>query len=153
MEGGMMLYTKKFVFPFINICATSNTSSTLPEYLNDVVKTHRVTGDLVSWYRVLVFTYSWWKDHFDLIPFEIPHHITLKEVQELYQAHAAQMRAGYISSQMSTHPWSWLSRKTDKGRIALEEMTRLKSLVDNLNDAMAVSQQLLDAGWMNEDED
>jgi hypothetical protein len=32
-------------------------------------------------------------------------------------------------------------------------MTRLKSLVDNLNDAMAVSQQLLDAGWMNEDED
>jgi hypothetical protein len=25
--------------------------------------------------------------------------------------------------------------------------------VDNLNDAMAVSQQLLDAGWMDEDED
>jgi hypothetical protein len=32
-------------------------------------------------------------------------------------------------------------------------MARLEGPVDNLNDAMAVSQQLLDAGWMDEDED
>jgi hypothetical protein len=57
-----------------------------------------MAGDLVSWYWVvLVFTYSWWKDHFDLIPFEIPHHITLKEVQELYQAHAAQMVSDHFT--------------------------------------------------------
>jgi hypothetical protein len=48
---------------------------------------------------------------------------------------------------------SWLSRKTDEGRIALEVMARLESPVDNLQDAMAISQQLLDAGWMDEDED
>jgi hypothetical protein len=41
----------------------------------------------------------------------------------------------------------------NKGRITLEVMAQLESLVDNLQDAMAVSQQLLNAGWMDEDED
>lgn len=54
---------------------------------------------------------------------------------------------------LGEHLQSWLSKKTDEGRIALEAMARLESLVDNLQDAMAVSQQLLNAGWMDEDED
>lgn len=105
---------QKFVFPFINICATSNTSPALPEYLNDVVKmltewqlgilddeglfqtfsTSRadLAGDLMSRYRVVAtFQYCWWKDRFDIIPFEMPHRITLEEVQELYRGHAAQI--------------------------------------------------------------
>jgi hypothetical protein len=45
-----------------------------------------IAGDLMSRYRVVsTFAYSWWKDRFDLIPFEMPHRITLEEVQELYQ--------------------------------------------------------------------
>ncbi|KAG1760815.1 hypothetical protein EDD22DRAFT_954643 [Suillus occidentalis] len=157
---------EKFVFPFINICATSNTSPTLLKYLNNVVKMLRVAdiaGDLMSRYRViLTFAYSWWKDCFDLIPFEMPHHITLEEVRELYQAHALQMLSGYMllpdvrrsAGMGSPDPLiSWLSRKTNEGRVALEVMARLEGPVDNLNNAMAVSQQLLDAGWMDEDED
>ena len=54
---------------------------------------------------------------------------------------------------LGNHLQSWLSRKTDEGRVALEAMARLEGPVDNLNDAMAVSQQLLDAGWMDETED
>ena len=54
---------------------------------------------------------------------------------------------------LGDHLQSWLSRKTDEGRVALEAMARLEGPVDNLNDAMAVSQQLLDAGWMDETED
>jgi hypothetical protein len=94
---------QRFVFPFINICATSNTSPALPEYLNDVVKmltewqvglsddeglfhtfsTNQpdIAGDLMSRYWVIsTFAYSWWKDRFDSIPFEMPHRITLEEV-------------------------------------------------------------------------
>ncbi|KAG2740180.1 hypothetical protein P692DRAFT_20881166 [Suillus brevipes Sb2] len=194
---------EKSVFPFINICATSNTSPALPEYLNDVVKMltewqvgllddeglfhmfstngSDIAGDLMSWYQVVsTFAYSWWKDCFDLIPFEMPHHITLEEVQELYQAHASQMPSGYMLLQdvrrsagmggpdplivnlqglrddlemLDNHLQSWLSRKTDEGRVALEVIARLEGPVDNLNDAMAIYQQLLDAGWMDEDED
>ncbi|KAG2738381.1 hypothetical protein P692DRAFT_201812142 [Suillus brevipes Sb2] len=194
---------EKFVFLFINICATSNTSPALPEYLNDVVKmltewqvgllddkdlfhtfsTNRsdIAGNLMSRYRVVsTFAYSWWKDRFDLIPFEMPHRITLEEVQELYQAHASQMPSGYMLlpdvrrsagmggpdplivnlrglredlEMLGDHLQLWLSRKTDEGRVTLEAKARLEGPVDNFNDAMAVSQQLLDAGWMDEDED
>jgi hypothetical protein len=116
----VLMSSQKFIFPFINICATSNTSPALPEYLNDIVKmltewqvgllddeglfhtfsTNRsdIAGDLMSWYWVVsTFAYSWWKDRFDLIPFEMPHCITLEEVQELYQAHASQMVSDHFT--------------------------------------------------------
>jgi hypothetical protein len=116
---------QKFVFPFISICATSNTSPALPEYLNNVMKmltewqlglldddglfqkfwTSKLdlSGDLMSQYRVVCnFEYSWWKDRFDLIPFEMPHRISLEEVRELYHAHAEQM--------VSTAVWGLYSR-------------------------------------------
>jgi hypothetical protein len=105
---------QRFVFPFINICATNNTSPALPEYLNDVVKmliewqvgvldddglwqkfwTHKfdVSGDLMARYRVVkVYQYSWWKDRFDLTPFEMPTRITPDEIRDLYQHHGQQM--------------------------------------------------------------
>lgn len=192
---------KKFVFPFISICATSNTSPALPEYLNNVMKmltewqlglldddglfqkfwTSKLdlSGDLMSQYRVVCnFEYSWWKDRFDLIPFEMPHRISLEEVRELYHAHAEQMPAGYLLlpdmsrhqggsdplltnlrwlnadlESLGDHLQSWLSQKTDEGRIALEVMARLEGPVDDLHDVMAASQQLLDTRRMDEDED
>ncbi|KAG2353901.1 hypothetical protein BDR07DRAFT_1495478 [Suillus spraguei] len=79
---------ERFVFPFINMCATSNTSAALPEYLNGVVKMlvewqiglldddnlfrrfwkHEfdLSSDLMSRYRIVdTYTYGWWKDRFD----------------------------------------------------------------------------------------
>jgi hypothetical protein len=104
---------QRFVFPFINICATKNTSPALPVYLSDIVKmliewqvgvldddglfrkfwTHKfdLSGDLMASYRVVkVYQYSWWKDQFDLTPFEMPSCITPDEVRDLYQHHGQQ---------------------------------------------------------------
>ncbi|KAG2344268.1 hypothetical protein BDR05DRAFT_999411 [Suillus weaverae] len=58
---------KKFIYPFINICTTSNTSPALPKYLNNVAfwsSQWDLLGDLIAQYQViLTFQYSWWKDY------------------------------------------------------------------------------------------
>ncbi|KAG1779886.1 hypothetical protein EV702DRAFT_1043277 [Suillus placidus] len=51
------------------------------------------------------------------------------------------------------HLQTWLLKKTDEGRLALEAMAQLEGPVDALHDAMAASQQLLDSGRMQEDEE
>ncbi|KAG2743399.1 hypothetical protein P692DRAFT_20746282 [Suillus brevipes Sb2] len=145
-------------------------SPALPEYLNNIVKMltewqvglldnkglfhtfltswSDIVGNLMSWYRVVsTFAYSWWKDRFDLIPFEMPHRITLEEVQELYLAHASQMVSDHFTlgcpdplivnlrglqddlEMLGNHLQSWLSRKTDEGRVTLEVMARLEGLI------------------------
>ncbi|KAG2341410.1 hypothetical protein BDR05DRAFT_949739 [Suillus weaverae] len=190
---------EKFIFPFINICATSNTSPALLEYLNMKMLTEwqvglldgdrlfqkfwssefNLAGDHMARYRmVLSFSYSWWKDRFDTMPFEMPDRLSLEEVWELYQAHMEQMLARYLLlpdmsrrkggsdpllanlralrddlEEFSDHLQTWLSKKTDEGRIALEAMARLEGPVDALHDAMAASQQFLDSGRMQEDEE
>ncbi|KAG0692327.1 hypothetical protein DFH29DRAFT_1008871 [Suillus ampliporus] len=106
----------RFVFPFINICTTSNTCPALPEYLNDIVTmfthwqvgildddglfqsfhTHNfnVAGDLMARYRIINnYSYSWWKDQFDLLPFEMPNRIPLDKVIQLYREHEQQVLA------------------------------------------------------------
>ncbi|KAG1809531.1 hypothetical protein EV424DRAFT_1542955 [Suillus variegatus] len=103
----------KFVFPFINLCATSSTALALLEYLNKVVKmimgwqlglldndnlfekfaTHGsdISSDLMSPYGGMhISNYGWWKDQFDVLGFEMLDQITLDELIELSQAHARQ---------------------------------------------------------------
>lgn len=190
----MVWEAERFVFPFINICAISNTSPAMPEYLNDIVKmltewqlglsdddqlfrkfwTHNfdMAGDVMARYRVItVFRYSWWKDRFDLIPFDMPKRISFEEVRELYQDHMQQMPAGYLlMPDMSRHKGgpdplltnvrvirddlrefgtqlkALLSKKMEAGRVALEAMGRLEHPVDVLHDAIAASQELLGSG-------
>ncbi|KAG2337825.1 hypothetical protein BDR05DRAFT_952340 [Suillus weaverae] len=161
---------EKFIFPFINICTTSNTSPALLEYLNNVVKMltewqvgllddnslfqkfwsskFDLAGDLMARYRMVSsFSYSWWKDCFDTMPCEMPDRLSLEEVRELYQAHMEQMLARYLLlpdmsrrkggsdplltnlhvlrddlEEFGDHLQTWLSKKTDEGRIALEAM-------------------------------
>ncbi|KAG1847042.1 hypothetical protein F4604DRAFT_1936081 [Suillus subluteus] len=190
----------RFVFPFINICALSNTAPALPKYLNDIVKmltewqvgllddddlfrrfwTHNmnIPGDIMARYRMVsVFLYSWWKDRFDLIPFEMPHRISLEEVKDLCLAHVDQMPAGYLLipdmkrhkggmdpllnnlwiikddlQQLGTQLDSWLSMKVDEGRGALEVMAWMEGPADGLHNAKAASQRLLDAGGREDEE-
>ncbi|KAG0695405.1 hypothetical protein DFH29DRAFT_1005479 [Suillus ampliporus] len=189
---------ERFVFPFINICVTSNTCLALPEYLNDIVMmfthwqvgildddglfqsfhTHNlnVAGDLMARYRIINnYSYSWWKDRFDLLPFEMPNHIPLDEVIQLYQEHEQQVPAGYLllpdlrRHEVSPDPLltnlrvikddlqelgaqleGWLSRKMDDGNLALDAMTSLEGPVDHLQDVMAASQDLLEATGCNQ---
>ncbi|KAG1778653.1 hypothetical protein EV702DRAFT_1196166 [Suillus placidus] len=182
----------RFVFPFINMCATNNTPPCLPEYLNQIVKmltswqigvldnpglfqefvTHRfdILGDLMARYRtVAIYQYGWWKDRIDLLLFEMPSRIPLDEVLELYHAHIQQTPAAHMLlpdirrhasgpdplvnnlrvirddlEQFGTTLQDWLARKMDDGRLALEDMAWLEGLVDDLHDAIATSQMLLD---------
>ncbi|KAG1765259.1 hypothetical protein EV702DRAFT_1051068 [Suillus placidus] len=112
------------------------------------------------------------------MPFEMPDRLSLEEVRELYQAHMEQMPARYLLlpdmsrhkggsdpllvnlcalrddlEEFGDHLQTWLLKKTDKGRIALEAMALLEGPVDALHDAMAASQQLLDSRRMQEDEE
>lgn len=114
---------QKFVFPFINLCATSSTALALLEYLNKVVKmimgwqlglldndnlfekfaTHGsdISSDLMSPYGGMhISNYGWWKDQFDVLGFEMLDQITLDELIELSQAHARQtvshLSSGYL---------------------------------------------------------
>ncbi|KAG1776153.1 hypothetical protein EV702DRAFT_1198459 [Suillus placidus] len=112
------------------------------------------------------------------MPFEMPDRLSWEEVWELYQANMEQMPAGYLLlpdlsrhkggsdplltnlhvlrdnlEEFGDHLQTWLSKKMDKGRLALEAMAQLEGPVDALHDAMAASQQLLDSGRMQEDEE
>ncbi|KAG1823866.1 uncharacterized protein BJ212DRAFT_1296391 [Suillus subaureus] len=68
---------------------------------------------LASYHIVLVYQYSWWKDQFDVIPFEMPHCIQPDELIELYQEHAKQLmtvqtfivHAGSHITPMYMTPW------------------------------------------------
>jgi hypothetical protein len=94
------------VFLLINICATGNVSPCLLEYLNDVVKMltewqvgllnddglfekfqsreFEISGDLMARYWIVTsFEYCWWKDRFDLMPFQMPERLTLNEVKDM----------------------------------------------------------------------
>ncbi|KAG0691964.1 hypothetical protein DFH29DRAFT_883337 [Suillus ampliporus] len=178
---------QRFVFPFINICVTSNTCPALPEYLNDIVMmfthwqsfhTHNfnVAGDLMACYRIINnYSYSWWKDWFDLLPFEMPNRIPLDEVIQLYREHEQQVPAGYLLlpdlrrhevgpdplltnlhvikddlQELGAQLEGWLSRKMDDGNLALDTMTSLEGPVDHLQDVMAASQHLLEAAGCNQ---
>ncbi|KAG1840762.1 hypothetical protein F4604DRAFT_1939960 [Suillus subluteus] len=109
----------RFVFPFINMCAINNTQPCLPEYLKQIVKmltswqvgaldnpnlfhefaTHHfdTSGDLMVRYRnVQIYQYTWWKNRFDLMPFEVPDRITMREVLLLCNTHMQQTPAAHI---------------------------------------------------------
>ncbi|KAG1752337.1 uncharacterized protein EDB91DRAFT_1243115 [Suillus paluster] len=188
-----------FVFPYINICATSNTSLALPEYLNGVVTmlthwqvgivddnglfrlfhTHQfnMAGDLMVCYQIVSnYAYSWWNDQFDVHLFEMPNHVPVEEVIQLYKHHMQQLPAAYLllpemhrhdvgPDPLLTNLWvikdnlgdlgaqleQCLSSKMQDANVALKAMTTLEGLVDDLHDAIAASQQLLDGtGSMQE---
>jgi len=89
-------------------------SPCLPEYLNDVIKmltewqvglldddrlfekfqssNFEISGDLMVRYRVVTsFEYCWWKDRFDLMPFQMPERLALDELKDMCMAHMAQL--------------------------------------------------------------
>jgi hypothetical protein len=51
--------------------------------------------------------------------------------------------------EFGTHLEEWLAEKTEDGRLALEEMARLVGPVDELHDAIAASQRLLNTSGMD----
>ncbi|KAG1777150.1 hypothetical protein EV702DRAFT_1045542 [Suillus placidus] len=106
----------------------------------------------------------------DPLPFEMPSRIPLDEVLELYHTHIQQTAAAHMLlpdiwrhasgpdpllnnlrviqdnlEQFGTTLQDWLARKMDDRRLALEDMAQLEGLVDDLHDAIATSQMLLDA--------
>ncbi|KAG1856165.1 hypothetical protein F4604DRAFT_1685566 [Suillus subluteus] len=115
------------------------------------------SGDLMVRYQnVRIYQYTWWKDRFDLMPFEVPNRITMREVLLLCNTHMQQTWVQTPCSTISrvirddlkdlgTKLEDWLADKIKDGSTALEEMTSLEGPVDDLHDAMAASQQLLDA--------
>ncbi|KAG1839663.1 hypothetical protein DFJ58DRAFT_733253 [Suillus subalutaceus] len=161
----------RFVFPFINMYAINNTQPCLSEYLKQVVKmltswqmgaldnpslfhkfsTHQfdTSGDLMVRYRNLwIHQYTWWKDRFDLMPFEVPNRLTMHEVIQLYRTHMQQTPAAHILlpeirrravgpdpllnnlrvirddlEDLGTKLKDWLTEKIKDGSTALEEMT------------------------------
>ncbi|KAG1743976.1 uncharacterized protein EDB91DRAFT_1246860 [Suillus paluster] len=147
---------KRFVFPYINIYATSNTSPALPEYLNKVVMmlthwqvgivdddglfrlfhTHQfnMAGDLMVRYRIVSnYAYSWWNDQFDVHLFEMPIHVPVEEVIRLYKRHMQQLPAAYLLlPEMCRH---------DIGLDPL--LTNLRVIKDNLGDLGAQLEQWL----------
>ncbi|KAG2738704.1 hypothetical protein P692DRAFT_20882413 [Suillus brevipes Sb2] len=179
---------EKFVFPLINICATSNVSPCLPEYLNDVIKMltewhfqssdFEISGDLMVQYQMVTsFEYCWWKDRFDLMPFQMPERLALDELKDMCMAHMAQLPAAYMMipdsrknkggsdplltnlrvlrddlEELGTHLQSLIMKKTVEGRIALQAMAHLEGPVDNLQDIIAASQRLLESDMMEEDD-
>ncbi|KAG0701034.1 hypothetical protein DFH29DRAFT_1000628 [Suillus ampliporus] len=134
--------------------------------------TSTVAGDLMAHYRVVTnYSYSWWKDQFDLLLFEMPNRIPLDEVVQLYQEHEQQVLAltiqqpaGYLLlpdlrrhevikddlQELGAQLEGWLSRKMDDGNLALDAMTSLEGPVDHLQDVMAASQHLLEAAGCNQ---
>ncbi|KAG1891919.1 uncharacterized protein F5891DRAFT_1197207 [Suillus fuscotomentosus] len=166
----------------------------LPEYLNDIVKmlaswqlalwdddhlfhkfsTHPVGGDsdvMAHCHLVAHYQYCWWKDWFDLLPFEMPDCVQLQDVMELTVEHFQQLPVGLLLlpdmhahkadpdpllsnlwvikddlEQLGTKLNYWLSAKMKDGSAALEAMATLEGPVDDLHDAMATAQELLDRG-------
>ncbi|KAG1725097.1 hypothetical protein EDB19DRAFT_1915215 [Suillus lakei] len=184
---------ERFIFPFINLCATTNTSPALPEYLNDVVtmitqwqlgildddglfqtfhmSRINMTGNLMARYQVITnYSYSWWKDWFDMLPWEMPNRITVEEVQELCQHHEQQLPAGYLLlvdrhkpkvgvnplltnlrtmrgdlEEFRTQLEALLAWKINHSHLAIEAMAGLEGQVDYLHDVIAASEEILDA--------
>ncbi|KAG1797830.1 uncharacterized protein HD556DRAFT_1440790 [Suillus plorans] len=134
--------------------------------------THPVCGgsDVMAHCRLVAhYQYCWWKDRFDILPFEMLDRVQLQDVMELTLEHFQQLPAGHLLlPDMRTHKanpdpllsnlWVikddleqlgtklnyWLSAKMKDGSAALEAMTTLEGPVDDLHDAMATAQQLLD---------
>ncbi|KAG2030311.1 hypothetical protein BDR03DRAFT_987171 [Suillus americanus] len=175
------------------MCAINNMQPCLSEYLKQVVQMltrwqmgaldnpglfHKfsmhqfdTSGDLMVQYRNLqIHQYTWWKDWFDLMPFEVPNQLTMHEVIQLYCTHMQQTPAAHILlpeicrcavgpdpllnnvwiirddlEDLGTKLEDWLTEKIKDRGTTLEEMTRLKGPVDDLHDAIAASQQLLGA--------
>ncbi|KAG1772257.1 hypothetical protein EV702DRAFT_1270707 [Suillus placidus] len=154
---------EKFVFPFINICATSNASPCLPEYLNDVVKMltewqvglldddglfqkfwsseFDMASDLMAHYRIVSsFKYCWWKDSQKHKGGSDPLLTNLRVLRDDLE-------------QLESHLQNLLLKKTDEGRITLQAMAHLEGPVDDLQDLIAASQKLMDANMMEEEDD
>ncbi|KAG0692921.1 hypothetical protein DFH29DRAFT_1007922 [Suillus ampliporus] len=137
-----------------------------------------MAGDLMARYQIVTnYSYSWWKDWFDLLLFKMPNRIPLDEVIQLYREHEQQVPAGYLllpdlrrhevgPNPLLTNLWvikddlqelgaqleGWLSRKMDDGNLALDMMTSLEGPVDHLQDVMAASQHLLEAAGFKQDQ-
>ncbi|KAG2737321.1 hypothetical protein P692DRAFT_20678382, partial [Suillus brevipes Sb2] len=152
----------------------------LPEYLNDVIKMltewqvglldddrlfekfqssdFEISGNLMVRYRMITsFEYCWWKDRFDLMPFQMPERLALDELKDMCMAHMAQLvypASCFQSSdplltnlrvlrddlkELGTHLQSLIVKKTVEGRIALQAMAHLEGPVDNLQDIIATS--------------
>ncbi|KAG1884391.1 hypothetical protein F4604DRAFT_1919570 [Suillus subluteus] len=172
-------------------------SLTLPEYLNDIVILlmswqvgmlddeglftkffdHEVNmpgeSHLLASYRIVpVCQYSWWKDRFDVIPFQMPDCITPGKVIKLYREHAKQLPFGHLlCMQDHTHEpglgpdplltnlrvirddlqqfgaklEEWLSEKIGDGNHALDQMAGLYVPAEDLYDTMVASEELLGA--------
>ncbi|KAG1726349.1 uncharacterized protein EDB91DRAFT_1086802 [Suillus paluster] len=157
---------KRFVFPYINICATSDTSPALLENLNEVVTmlthwqveiaddddlfrlfhTHQfnMAGNLMVCYQIVSnYAYSWWNDQFNPVAYFLWPEMCRHDVSPdplLTNLQVIKDNLGDLGAQLE----QWLSRKMEDANVALEAMTALEGLVDNLHDAIAASQQLLD---------
>ncbi|KAG1721901.1 uncharacterized protein EDB91DRAFT_1256306 [Suillus paluster] len=159
--------SQRFVFPYINICATSNTSPALLEYLNEVVMmlthwqvgimdddglfqlfhTHQfnMAGDLMvatgsspTMPTVGGMTGSTSLAAYLLLPEMRRHDVGPDPL--LTNLRVIKDNLGDLGAQLK----QWLSRKMEDANVALEVMTALEGPVDDLHDAIAASQQLLD---------
>ncbi|KAG1730912.1 hypothetical protein EDB19DRAFT_1831885 [Suillus lakei] len=116
------------------------------------------------------YSYSWWKDRFDMLPWEMPNCITVEEVQELCRHHEQQLPAGYLLladrrkpevgvNPLLTNLWTMrgdleefgtqlealLARKINHGHLTIKAMAGLECQVDYLHDVIAASEDILDA--------
>ncbi|KAG1898189.1 uncharacterized protein F5891DRAFT_1191175 [Suillus fuscotomentosus] len=110
-----------------------------------------------------------WKDHFDLGPFEMPNRIPLLEVKELVEEHFEQLHVGHLlipelpqmptshdpllqqvrcirenMQQLGEGLQSMLLTKVEEGDLAVDALTRLEGLVDEVMDIMQASHELID---------
>ncbi|KAG2056557.1 hypothetical protein BDR06DRAFT_1040029 [Suillus hirtellus] len=129
-----------------------------------------VDGDILACCRIVnQYAYCWWKDHFDLGPFEMPNRISLLEVKELVEKHFKQLPAGHLlipklpqmptghdpllqqvrcirenMQQLGEGLQSMLLTKVEEGDLTIDALTWLEGPVDEVMDVMRASHELID---------
>ncbi|KAG1771386.1 hypothetical protein EV702DRAFT_1049008 [Suillus placidus] len=136
---------ERFVFLFINMCATSNTSPALPEYLNEVMKM------LMSWQMGMMDDDGLFQQ-FHTHQFDMLSNYTGTMRNRWYEAGPDPLLTNLRVvirddlEEFGTKLGDWLSDKMEDGQLALDAMACIESPVDDLHDAIAAFQQLLDPG-------
>ncbi|KAG1837660.1 hypothetical protein F4604DRAFT_1942096 [Suillus subluteus] len=163
-----------FIFPFINMCAINNTQPCLLEYLKQIIKmlTSWQMGALDNPGLFHKFATHHFDTSGNLMVryWNVPDWLTMWEVLLLCNTHMQQMPVAHILmldirrhaagpdpllnnlqvirddlKDLGTKLEDWLADKIKDRSTTLEEMTSLEGPVDDLHDAMAAFQQLLDA--------